>query len=81
MREMVRGIQKGEGGMIENREGKMGSPHPLLSPSVIPLPFSWLTLFGHVTAAVAGGEREGKREWRKDGQIVLFFPPLFTLSE
>lgn len=58
----------------------MGSPHPLLSPSVIPLPFSWLTLFGHVTAAIAGGEREGKGEWRKDGQIVLFFL-LFSPSQ
>lgn len=75
--EMVRGIQKGEGGMIGNRGGKIGSPHPLLSPSVIPLPFSWLALFGHVTEAIAGGERE--REWGKDGQIVLF-PPLFSPS-
>lgn len=70
--EMVRGIQKAEGGMIEYWRGKIGSPHPPLSPSVIPLPFSWLALFGHVTVAIA--EREREREWGKDGQIVLFLP-------
>jgi len=56
---------------------KIGSPHPLLSPSVIPLPFSWLALFGHVTAAIAGGqtEREGKKGGRMDR---LFFFSFFS---
>lgn len=76
--ETVRGIQKGEGGMIENRGGKIGSPHPLLSPSVIPLPFSWLALFGHVTEARAGGERARENGGRMDG---LFFFLLFSPSQ
>lgn len=56
--------------------GEIGSPHPLLSPSVIPLPFSWLTLFGHVTAAIAGGERMRKGKGWPDCSFFSSFRPL-----
>lgn len=55
--------------------GEIGSPHPLLSPSIIPLPFSWLTLFGHVTAAIAGGERMRKGKGWPDCSFLLLFSP------
>lgn len=74
----VGGIQEGEGGMIKNEVvvgggvgGTVGSPHPLLSPLVIPLPFSWQTLFGHVTAA---------REREITGKGWTNSPPPLSLS-
>lgn len=65
--EMVGGIQKAEGGMIEYGGEKIGSPHPLL----VPLPFSWLALFGHVASSIAGGQRE--KGGRMDRLFFFFF--------
>lgn len=55
----------------QNISGIKGSPHPFLSSSIVPLSFSRLALFGHVTAARAG-ERKRRKEKGEDGQIVFF---------